>query len=379
MHMRRVELRDFRNYGRLGLDLAEGITVLCGPNGAGKSNLLEGICVAASGESPRTRATEEIVRLGCEHGFAGTRVGRGGEEVRLEVGLARNGRRQIKVNGVERRRADLIGVAPVVYFSAADIEVVKGEPAGRRRLLDTALCDLSRGYYFHLLRYRRAVAQRNRVLRELRSGRGEGSFLSPWDRAAARYGARVMVDRRALVGRLSAESGAAHARLVGETERFVMEYRPSVDFASGQREAAAEEEPTRLVEEVASALEEALRRDRTGDMERGATRLGPHRDDLELLLGGQPVRAFGSQGEQRSCGVAIRLGLATVAEEMTGERPLLALDDVLSELDARARAGVFQACAGAEQVLITCCDAGEIPEAARAEATVHEVEDGRVT
>jgi DNA replication and repair protein RecF len=378
MYVRRVDLRDFRNYGRLGLDLAGGITVLCGPNGAGKSNLLEGLCVAASAESPRTRATEEIVRLGCEHGFVGTRVVRGGEELRLEVGLARNGRRQIKVNGVERRRADLIGLAPVVYFSADDIEVVKGEPARRRRVLDTALCGLSRGYYFHLLRYRRAIEQRNRLLRELRSGRGKSGSLSPWDRAAARYGARVMVDRRAFVGRLSSESGAAHARLVGEKGSFVMKYRPSVDLASGQKEAAAEEERTRLVEEVATALEEGLRRERAGDVERGATRLGPHRDDLELLLGGQPVRTFGSQGEQRSCGVAIRLGLARVAEEMTGERPLLALDDVLSELDARARAGVFAACDGAEQVLITCCDAREIPEPARAGATVFEVEDGRV-
>jgi DNA replication and repair protein RecF len=378
MHVRRVELRDFRNYDRLEVSLPAGMVIIHGPNGAGKSNLLEGICLATSGESPRARATEELVRVGCEHGFSGVRAVWEGREVMLEVGLARNGRRQIKINGAQRRRADLIGVAPVEYFSADDIEVVKGEPNGRRRLLDTVLCNTSRPYYFHLMRYRRAIEQRNQLLRHLRAGRGGEEALSPWDRAAARYGARVMAERADFLARLAPHAAAAHARLSGGPRPFLVEYRPSVALPDGQTEAREGKGRAHIVEELADSLERALREQRGEDLSRGVTQRGPHRDDLGLCLGGQAVRSYGSQGEQRRCALAIRLGSAAAEVGGGGRRPLLLLDDVLSELDEASRSGVFAACEECEQVVVTCCDLADIPKAVREEAAVFEVRDGRL-
>jgi DNA replication and repair protein RecF len=399
MHLHQLVLRDFRNYEALQLTLHPGLVVFHGPNGAGKTNLLEAVHLTSTGESPRAREAAELVRFGQEHGFAGSRFTRAVGELKVDIGLARAGQRQVRVNGTVKRRADLIGLAPVVYFSADDIVVIKGEPSGRRRLLDTELSSLSRSYYAHLNRYRRALEQRNRLLKDLRSGQGRPGALDPWDRAAARYGARVMVERRDFLTELSAAAAEAHARLTGGAQSFLVQYRPSL--ASEARQTAEDtekagpsqgevvthrdqsvaptaQEPDPRVEATARALEEALHAHRGADIGAGITLVGPHRDDFELLLGDRPVRAYGSQGQQRAGALALRLGLAAVAEKLTGERPVLLLDDVLSELDERYRAGVFEACRSAEQAMITSCDLADIPAEARAGSAVFEVGDGRI-
>ncbi|MCJ7822352.1 MAG: DNA replication/repair protein RecF [Armatimonadetes bacterium] len=378
MYLRHLELRDFRNYGHLSAEFGKGHVVLHGPNGVGKTNLLEAICVAASGTSPRARTTEELVRWGCEYGFVGGGFARADSGAQMDVGLARAGQRQIKINGVVKRRADLIGVAPVVYFWADDIGVVKGEPSVRRRLVDTELSAVSRSYYFQLTRYRRAIEQRNRVLKDLRARRGQRDALAPWDRAAARYGAGLIVGRSEFLALLGPEVSAAHRRLTGGEQSFVMEYRPSIELPNEQTGEVSGKDRPALVEELAKALAEMFGRERAADIAQGVTGRGPHREEVELLLGGHLVRAFGSQGEQRVCALAIRLGLAAVVEQMTGEKPVLLLDDVLSELDARHRAGVFAACGQVDQVVITCCDAEDIPVEAGEWAQSYEVSDGRL-
>ena len=378
MYLRHLELRDFRNYGHVSVEFGQGHVVLHGPNGVGKTNLLEAICVAASGTSPRARTTEELVHWGCEYGFVGGGFVGADNGAQLDVGLARSGQRQIKINGAVKRRADLIGVAPVVYFWADDIGVVKGEASVRRRLVDTELSAVSRSYYFQLTRYRRAIEQRNRVLKELRARRGRQDALGPWDRAAARYGAGLILARSEFLALLGPEVSQAHRTLTGGGQSFVMEYRPSVEPPNEQTGEAGGKDRPGLVEELAKALAEMFGRERAADIAQGATGRGPHREDVELLLGGHQVRAFGSQGEQRVCALAIRMGLATVVEQMTGERPVLLLDDVLSELDARHRAGVFAACGQVDQVIITCCDAADIPAEAGEWAQSYEVRDGRL-
>jgi len=385
MFVRCVELRDFRNYRRAELGLGPGMVVVHGANGAGKTNLLEGIGLAAVGEAVRARDTEELIRGGEEYGFVGVRFGVREGEVKVEVGLARRGQgrggsrgRQFKIGGVVKRRAELIGLAPVVYFSADDIGVVRGEPSGRRRLMDLGLCAVSRQYYFHLGRYGKGLEQRNRLLKEVREGRQREAGLEGWDRALARYGARVMVEREEFIGALAAEAREAHGRIAGGGREFGMEYRPSVALASGQRGESGGKKPGELAEEVANHLVEAWRGGREADIAYGATLRGPHRDDVELTLEGQSVRVFASQGEQRTCALAMRMGLAARMREMTGEMPALLLDDVLSELDERHREGVFAAAGGAEQVIITCCDVEDVPEEARRSAEVVEIREGEV-
>ena len=378
MYLARLELRAFRSYSQAELALGRGVVVIHGRNGAGKTSLLEAACMAALGGSPRAGEAREMIRLGQDTSFVRAEFVAGGRRLQVEVGLARSGARQVKLNGAVRRRADLIGMTPLQYFSAADLELIQGEPGARRRLLDAELSATSARYHTLLGRYRRALEQRNRLLKEVRAGRAAIQGLAPWDRALARYGAEVMWERGQFVKALSPAAAAAHARLTGGSQELMIEYRPSVAMSDGQGHTLWEEERTRMVANLAARLESALQEARTEDLARGLTTVGPHRDDMEVLLRGVPARAFGSQGEQRGCALAIRLGLGQVMETTLGEQPVLLLDDVLSELDAQHRAGVFAACPRVEQVIITCCEVGTIPPEALARAQVHEVRDGQL-
>jgi DNA replication and repair protein RecF len=378
MYLRDIELRGFRNYQQMQAEFRPGVVVLHGPNGAGKTNVLEAICVAATGHSPRARAAGEIVGSGCQHAFVRAEVAGAEEHTRIEVGLALTGERQIKIQGAVRRQADLIGVAPVVYFSTDDIGVVRGEPGGRRRLIDRELSAVSRSYYFNLVRYRRAIHQRNQLLKELRRRPGGGRELGVWDSAAAGHGARVMVARGDFIEALAPQARDAHVALTGAGSPFVMRYRPSIELPNSQSPRDRQEDMSRVVGETASNLLRVFEETRRADILNGVTGHGPHRDDVDLMLGAHPARTFGSQGEQRTCAVAMRMALATVVHRLTGKRPLLLLDDVLSELDERRRAGVFTACGESEQVIITCCDEQDIPDDVRRSALVFAVGDGQL-
>ncbi len=378
MHLSQLEVREFRNYERQSLELTAGVVVFHGPNGSGKTSLLEAICVAALGDSPRARVTEELVRLGSEHAFLrGSFVGGQGANI-LEIGLARTGARQIKINGAVKKRLDLVGLAPVILFWAEDIETVRGDPSGRRRLLDRELGGISRPYAYHLARYRRAVEQRNRLLKLVRERKAKREALDPWDRATARHGAQVMIGRSDLISALSPEVTRAYEELTGGQVSLILTYRPSVDMEARQSRQETEKDQAVLEEKTTNLLLSSLEKQRENDIVYGTTGIGPHRDDLELALNGRPVRAFGSQGEQRSCAVAIRIGLQRVVRQRTGEKPLLLLDDVLSELDERHRKGVFAACAESEQVIVTCCDREDIPKEVREGGQVFEIVEGKV-
>jgi DNA replication and repair protein RecF len=287
------------------------------------------------------------------------------------------GQRQIKVDGVLRRRTELIGRVPVVLFWAEDIEMVRGEPSARRRLVNRELSAASHPYDYHLRRYRRAIDQRNRALRLVRDRRANAAALDPWDRAAARHGAHVMVDRARFLASLAPAAQRTHDVVTQGRKRLGVAYRPSLGRSDGQTGLAAEKNEVTTVEDATGVLLRALQADRSRDLRYGVTNSGPHRDDIELLLDGKPVKAFGSQGEQRSCAVALRLASAVVLCEMTGQRALLLLDDVLSELDEQHREGVFEACE-ADQVIITCCDQQDIPPRARASGAVFSVANGTI-
>jgi DNA replication and repair protein RecF len=377
MYLTRLELREFRSYERLAIGLPAGTVVFHGPNGAGKTNLLEGMCVTAAGDSPRARTIGELVRIGSDHGFVRAGLVREERPRTIEVGLAARGQRRIRIDGVARRRADLVGIAPVVLFWAADIEVLRGEPSGRRRMLDRELCAVRQSYDYHLARYRRAVEQRNNLLKALQGRRHAAEALAPWENAAARHGARVMVERSRFLASLAPHAERAYSTLTGGQKGFAVAYGPSVAMPAAQSAAPNGKDDAAVVEEVARTLAGALKERRSLDRRQGVTTVGPHRDDIELSLEGRPVRAFASQGEQRSCAVAVRMGFAAVVRLMTDEAPVLLLDDVLSELDERHRRGVFAACE-AEQVIVTCCDEQDVPSDVLAASAVFAIEEGKV-
>ena len=337
-----LRLRDYRNYASCALAPCEGVTVLLGDNGQGKTNLLEAVYLTCTGRSHRTRQDRDLVRWGAEMADVQIRTQRrdGSHEVELRLPLA--GRRHILVSGQEASRSgELMGHVTGVLFSPEDLRTVKDGPAERRRFVDMALAQLRPAYYYAMQRYNRALKQRNELLRAAAVQPALMATLDSWDEQLAVSGAELMRQRREYVARLSKAAGETHRDIAGGREDLSVVYRPSVDG------------------EDARACMEALFAAREGDVRRMTTSVGPHRDDVALMVDGRDVRAFGSQGQQRTAALSMRLAELGVMREELGEWPVLMLDDVMSELDPGRRCRLLEHLSGI-QTLVTCTDTDDL-------------------
>ncbi len=336
MRVASVFLMQFRNHERLQLDLTPGLNAVVGPNGAGKTNLLEALDLVATGRSHRTRREVEVVRFGADWALVRAAFHGAGRECRAEVRVDRTGLKHIRVDGAPTSRAGLLGRAVLVWSGPEDTQVVAGPAAERRRLLDGVLCQLSPSYYETLLRYHRVVRHRNRLLR----AQAPSAALEVWDDQLVELGVRLTARRGGLVERLVASTGAWADRLgCGPV---------SVRYVPG---TASEPETAR----------QQLARVRREELRRGVSLVGPHRDDLEVLVAGVEARAFASRGQQRAVVLAMRLAQAEVVREEMGDHPVLLLDDVVADLD-RERAGrLLRALEGGPQVVVTATDRHDLP------------------
>jgi DNA replication and repair protein RecF len=361
MRATRVRLRDFRNYERAEVELAEVLTVVTGPNGAGKTNLLEAIYFACTARSPRTSTDRELVRRGATAARVELELADGSDTHLLEVGFAAGEAKRIRVDGSDVDRPASVETRPLVgVFMPERLELVKGAPSARRAHLDQFTAALWPARAATRTAYGRALAQRNALLARVRAGATQRSTLDAWDAELARHGLQLMLDRRAaatlLAGPFSAR--AAELGLPGDAE---LAYRP--------RSAATTEA------ELAAELAE--RQD--ADLERGFTVHGPHRDDLRLALDGAPLRIYGSQGQQRTALLALLFAERDVlGSERPGRGPLMLLDDVMSELDSMRRELLGELLTGGGQAVVTATEADHVPGAGDGSATVVEVAAGAI-
>jgi len=350
--LRRLWIRTFRNYALADLALAEGVTVLVGPNGQGKSNLLEAAYMVATGRSHRTPHEAEVIQRGETAARVRAAISRRGRDEELEVTVAiEEGRASVRMrlNGLPSARGTVLGRLPVVLAAPWDLELVRGGGVGRRRLMDAALAQLSPAYFFALHRYHRVLTQRNAVLR----GRGgPGGALEPWDAQLVALGVRITAHRAAYVARLRGPAAEWFERL-GGAGALEVRYRPSW---AGEGD-----------EGLTAAARAQLVQRRADELRRGTTLVGPHRDDLELLLDGVPLRAAGSQGQWRTAMLAVRLAERDVMAAELGARPVLLLDDALAELDPERQRRVLEA-DGEGQVLATATALPDVATPVRAVA-----------
>jgi len=343
MRLTHLRLVQFRNHRHTDLTPAPGVTLFVGENAQGKSSLLEAVQVAATGRSFRARHDAEMIALGEEWARVRAAVERGDRVEEIDVALRREeggalprAGREMRVNGVPVRRGELFGHLRCVLAAPDDAEVVTGPPHRRRRMLDLLLAQISPAYYYAAQRYVRVLTQRNRLLRV----RGRG--IEAWDEQVATLGAALTARRGDYVARLSTLAEAIYAELCRGREVLRVAYLPSL---RGEKETA-----------MVTWAREALLRSRSEEAARGVTLVGPHRDDLLLLVDGRDLRAYGSRGQHLTAMLALRLAERRVLLEETGEEPVLLLDDVLLTLDearqAYLLAGVRQA-----QALITVTSA----------------------
>jgi len=377
VYVRRLALANFRCYRSLELTLPGGTIVVTGDNAQGKSSLLEALHVLATTRSPHAQSDRELLNwAAAAEPLPFSRVS--GEVVRaaghdhLEVLNLRQTTdhgeerftKQVRLNGVPRRALDVLGRLNVVLFTPRDLELVHGGPAERRRYLDILLCQIDGVYCRALAAYNRVLAQRNHLLRRLRDRGGERSELAFWDQRLVAEGAVVMGRRQAAVAGLSASAKTIHAELVGRATELLLTYRaslaPLADTTLSPELAAGVPAPDPVLaaatDQLAARFAGAVAQRRDEDIARGLTLVGPHRDDLGFHVDGVDMRAFGSRGQQRTVALALKLAEARLMWQVTGERPVLLLDDVLSELDAHRQAYLVGRIDAHQQTLITTTD-----------------------
>src|SRR3954467_5849091 len=361
MRATRIGLRDFRNYERGEVELAEALTVVTGPNGAGKTNLLEAIYFACTARSPRTSNDRELIRRGGAAARVELELADGPDRHLLEVGFAAGEAKRMRVDGSDVDRPASLETRPLVgVFMPERLELVKGAPAARRAHIDQFTAALWPARAATRTSYGRALAQRNALLIRVRAGATQRSALDAWDAELARHGLQLMGDRRAAAA-LLAPPYAARAAELGLPGAAELVYRPR----SG---ATTEDE---LVEELAER--------QTADLERGFTVHGPHRDDLRLALDGTALRVYGSQGQQRTALLALLFAERDVlGSERPGRGPLMLLDDVMSELDSVRRELLGELLTLGGQAVVTATEADHVPGAGQGGATVVEVAAGAI-
>jgi DNA replication and repair protein RecF len=353
----RIELVDFRSYRAAELDLSQGVTVLVGPNGRGKTNIVEALHRVAVGASHRIAGDSSLLREGATDAVIRTVVRTDDDRRRtidVQLGSGRT-RAQVDGQGV-RRAADALGVLRVVAFAPEDLALVRGDPADRRRYLDQLLSQRRASYAAALSDYERVLRQRNTLLKDLRGrdpGAGsaqasEGS-LDAWTDQLVAHAAPLVAARLAAVAALQRPVMEAHVRLTGSDVPVTLTYRSDADVSETQDVAA-----------ITVALHAALDRARGEEVRRGVTLVGPHRDELVITLAGLAARTTASQGEAWSVALACKVGSAPLLTGV-GDRPVLLLDDVFSELDEIRRAQVAALCEGFDQVIVTAAVDADVP------------------
>ncbi len=385
MHLTRLSLTNFRNYARQDLDLSEGTVLLFGENAQGKTNILEAAFLLAAGRSERASVDADYIAWdsrGDAQPFAriAAKVTRTAGDATVELTFAgREGAagrlvasKRFKLNGVAKRGSDVTGVITCVLFTTDDMDLVRGAPSGRRRFMDTMLVQADRPYARALQHYNKVLPQRNALLKRIKEGAADRDELSYWDEELAREGAILVAARARAIEELKAIASELHAELSGGQEAFAIEYAPRLS----ERDATGE--GLSHADETASRLLQALGAGRTRDIAAGLTLMGPHRDDIEMTLDEHPAASFASRGQQRTAALALRLAEARLLLSRTGERPVLLLDDVLSELDASRRAGVLGA-VESDQVIVTSADADRFDAAVTRTAQVWRIEAGKAS
>ncbi|HLN61906.1 MAG TPA: DNA replication/repair protein RecF [Symbiobacteriaceae bacterium] len=348
MYLASLMLSKFRNYQELQLDFSPGLNVIYGDNAQGKTNLLEAVYVLATGKSHRTSRDQELILEGADALTARAMVVRKTGDMSLELTLGHETRKQVKINGVaEKKIAHLVGNVAAVLFSPDDLQLLKGSPSGRRRFLDIELSQISQTYLHHLMSYNRTMTQRNTLLKQ---DTVDQALLSIYDEQLLASGAQLVVRRAQAVQRLSKIASQYHGMLAEGKEELRLEYQSQ----------GAEPDQTPGVAEVTERLYSQLQQRRREEIRRQVTLVGPHRDDIGFWINDRDAKLYGSQGQQRTAVLALKMAELQFMAEEIGEYPVLLLDDVASELDPTRRHYLFSAVREGIQTFVTCTDLDDL-------------------
>ena len=313
MIIRSIELKNFRSYRELKLSFDEKTNIFYGDNAQGKTNILEAVYLSGTTKSHRGSKDRDMICFGEEEGHLRTFIKKGEMDYQIDIQLKKNRTKGIAINGVPIRKAsELFGIANFVFFSPEDLGIIKQGPSERRRFLDMELCQLDRVYLHNLAGYNRVLTQRNKLLKDFYIREDLRDTLDIWDDQLAEYGSKIIEGREAFIGQLSEIVYEIHQNLTGGKEKLQISY-----------------EKNNSKEELRSRIEQ----NRERDLRMKTSSVGPHRDDLLFLTDSVDIRKFGSQGQQRTAALSLKLSEIELVKKIIHDTPVLLLDDVLSELD----------------------------------------------
>lgn len=333
MIIKSIELADYRNYDSLVLQFDKGTNILYGDNAQGKTNILEAIFVSATTKSHRGSKDREIVNFEKEESHIRTYLEKEGVETRVDMHLRKNKSKGIAIDGQKiKKAADLLGLCNVVFFSPEDLGIIKNGPAERRRFVDMELCQLDGFYLYNLNHYNKIINQRNKLLKDMYLNPDLKETLGIWDMQLVSFGSKIIERRSLFAEQLNEIIYEIHKRLSGGKEELTIIYEPDV----------SNEE-----------FEKKLRGNQERDIKAKLTSVGPHRDDFSFMVGNVDIRRYGSQGQQRTAALSLKLAEIELVKKVTKENPILLLDDVFSELDSNRQNYLLNSI-GEIQTIITC-------------------------
>ncbi len=339
MIIKSLELADFRNYENLKIEFSSGTNILYGDNAQGKTNILEAIYLAATTKSHKGSKDKEIISFGKEEGHIRTIIERDGAEYRVDMHLRKSKSKGIAIDGQKIRKAsDLVGRCNVVFFSPEDLSIIKDGPAERRRFMDMELCQLDQIYLENLAKYNKLITERNKVLKDMFEHPENSVLLDVQDKQLLEYGSVIIRSREKFIRDLCDIVDPIHHKLTGGREKLKIYYEPNI---------------------TAAEFESKLRNSRQKDIYLKQTTVGPHKDDFSFNVTTEnmpeeiDIRKYGSQGQQRTASLSLKLSEIEIVKRSKKENPVLLLDDVLSELDSN-RQNYLLNTIGNIQTIITC-------------------------
>ena len=366
MNIKEIKIKNFRNYKDLEISFDEGVNLILGDNAQGKTNLIEALYISSMGKSFRTTNDRELINFDADSSLIKVLASKEDFDVEIEIELEKRGSKSVnkrikKDKKKLARTSELIKNILIVVFSPEDLKLVKDEPEKRRRFLDREICQISPAYYDSFSNYRKALKQRNNYLRE---GNIRPDLLEIWDEQLVIYGSRMIQIRKEFVNKLSIISGGIHKGITNQEEKIEIVYEPNVELAENIKDQE---------DNFRAAIEGKRRR----DIDTGTTSVGPHRDDIGFFVNGIDMRSYGSQGQQRTCALSLKLAELSLVREETGEDAILLLDDVMSELDAKRQEYLIKTLEK-NQLFITTTDIDKNVLGKIDKATIYSVTNGKV-
>ncbi len=330
-----VDLQNYRNYEYLNMIFDDKTNIIYGDNAQGKTNILEALYVCATSKSHRGNKDKEVIKFGDDEAHIKVIVKKNDIRYRIDMHLKKSKAKGIAVNGIPIKKAvELFGIINIVFFSPEDLNIIKDGPSERRKFIDMELSQLDKVYLNSLINYNKVVNQRNKLLKQININQKKEDYetLDVWDMQLVKYGRDVITGRIDFVKRINEIVGQIHKKLSGEKEELKLEYVPSVCIDDFEKEVAYS---------------------RQRDIKLKATSVGPHKDDMIFYINGNDVRKFGSQGQQRTAALSLKLAEIEIVKKIINDTPVLLLDDVLSELDSNRQNFLLNSI-GDIQTIVTC-------------------------